>query len=68
MQFNLSSSIDWMTDNAQTYVTSNIKKNPEIYQNVVEKKAFTKAINMDSFQKSSMALNDARLSISNTGF
>ncbi len=66
MQFNLSSSIDWMTDNAQTYVTSNIKKNPEIYQNVVEKKAFTKAINMDSFQKSSMALNDARLSISNT--
>ncbi len=66
MKFNLSSSIDWMTDNAQTYVTSNIKKNPEIYQNVVEKKAFTKAINMDSFQKSSMALNDARLSISNT--
>lgn len=66
MQFNLSSSIDWMTDNAQTYVTSNIKKNPEIYQNVVEKKAFTKSINMDSFQKSSIALNDARLSISNT--
>ncbi len=66
MQFNLSSSIGWMTDNAQTYVTSNIKKNPEIYQNVVEKKAFTKGINMDSFQKSSMALNDARLSISNT--
>lgn len=55
MQFNLSSSIDWMTDNAQTYVTSNIKKNPEIYQNVVEKKAFTKSINMDSFQKSSIA-------------
>ncbi|MDE7314773.1 MAG: hypothetical protein K2N11_03625, partial [Mucispirillum sp.] len=66
MQFNLSSSIDWMTDNAQTYVTRNIKNNPEIYQNVVEKKAFTKGINMDSFQKSSMALNDARLSISNT--
>ena len=66
MQFNLSSSIDWMTDNAQTYVTRNIKKNPEIYQNVVEKKAFTKSINMDSFQKSSIALNDARLSISNT--
>ncbi len=66
MQVNFSSTVSSFSDDIQSHVARSIKKNPEIYQNVAESKAFKNSLNMDSFQKSSIALNDARLSISNT--
>ncbi len=66
MQVNFSSIVSSFSDDIQSHVARSIKKNPEIYQNVAESKAFKNSLNMDSFQKSSIALNDARLSISNT--
>ncbi|MDE7315875.1 MAG: hypothetical protein K2N11_09280, partial [Mucispirillum sp.] len=65
MQFSFNSSIDLMTDNVQTYVSSYVKQNSEIYRDAVENKV-SKVINMDSFKKSSITLNNARLSINNT--
>ena len=66
MQVNFSSTVSSFSDDIQSHVARSIKKNPEIYQNVAESKAFKNSLNMDSFQKSSIALNDARLSISNS--
>lgn len=48
MQFNLNASIDLMTDNVQTYVSSQIKQNSEIYKDADANKV-SNNLNMDSF-------------------
>ena len=65
MQFNLNSSIELMTNNLQTYVSSYIKQTSKNYQDADANKV-SNNLHIDSFKKSSNTLNNARLSISNT--
>ncbi len=65
MKINFSSTISSFSNDIQNYTAANIKTNPEIYQNAGYNKSLSNNQNMDSFNKSSSILNDARLSISN---
>ena len=65
MKINFSSTISSFSNDIQNYTVANIKTNPEIYQNAGYNKSLSNNQNMDSFNKSSSILNDARLSISN---
>ncbi len=65
MKINFSSTISSFSNDIQNYTAANIKTNPEIYQNTGYNKSLSNNQNMDSFNKSSSILNDARLSISN---